>query len=54
MAFGENLAAPIRQTPARRKNIDEKKMVGGIVFVLNGNLFVGVWKESLIVRLGQD
>jgi len=29
-------------------------MFGGIVFLLNGNMLVGVWKESLIVRLGQD
>ena len=27
-------------------------MFGGIGFLLNGNLLVGVWKESLIVRLG--
>lgn len=29
-------------------------MFGGIVFFSNGNMLVGVWKESLIVRLGQD
>jgi hypothetical protein len=27
-------------------------MFGGIGFLLNGNLLTGVWKESLIVRLG--
>jgi hypothetical protein len=29
-------------------------MFGGIGFLLNGNLLVGVWKESLIVRLGPE
>jgi TfoX/Sxy family transcriptional regulator of competence genes len=54
MAFSEPLAQRIRQRLARRKNVDEKKMFGGIVFFLNGNMLVGVWKNSLIVRLGQD
>lgn len=29
-------------------------MFGGIVFMLNGNMLVGVWKDSLIVRLGDE
>ena len=54
MAFDETLAARIRDALARRKNVEEKKMFGGVGFLLNGNLLVGVWKDSLIVRLGQD
>ena len=54
MAFNEALAQRIRQGLAQRKNIREKKMFGGIGFLLNGNLLVGVWKDSLIVRLGLD
>ena len=54
MAFNENLAERIRQRLTRRKNIEEKKMFGGIGFLLNGNLLVGVWKDSLIVRLGPE
>src|ERR1700722_8404450 len=54
MAFDENLAERIRHALARKKGIDEKKMFGGICFMLNGNMLVGVWKESLIVRLGDD
>src|SRR5437660_648435 len=52
MAFDATLAERIRQGLVRRKNIDEKKMFGGIGFLLNGNMLVGVWKDSLIVRLG--
>jgi TfoX/Sxy family transcriptional regulator of competence genes len=54
MAFSEALAERIRQRLARRKNVEEKKMFGGVGFLLNGNLLVGVWKESLVVRLGEE
>jgi hypothetical protein len=52
MAFDESLAARIRDALARRKGVVEKKMFGGVGFLLNGNMLVGVWKDSLVVRLG--
>jgi len=54
LAFDESLATPVWNALARRKNVEEKKMFGGIVFMLHGNMLVGVWKESLIVRLGDE
>ena len=54
MAFDESLAERIRQRLARRNNVEEKKMFGGVGFLLNGNMLVGVWKDSLIARLGPD
>jgi TfoX/Sxy family transcriptional regulator of competence genes len=54
MAFDESLAERIRKSLSRRKNVEEKKMFGGICFMLNGNMLVGVWKDSLIVRLGDE
>jgi TfoX/Sxy family transcriptional regulator of competence genes len=54
MAFSEELAGRIRQGLARRKGIEEKKMFGGVGFLLNGNLLVGVRKDSLLVRLGPE
>src|SRR4051794_32435695 len=54
MAFDETLAERIRQRLARRKNVEEKKMFGGVGFLLHGKMLVGVWKESLIARLGPD
>ena len=54
MAFSEPLAERIRRLMARRKHVEEKRMFGGVGFLLNGNLLVGVWKDSLIVRLGPD
>jgi TfoX N-terminal domain len=54
MAFDEALAERLRQGLARRKNVEEKKMFGGVGFLINGNLLVGVWKNSLCVRLGPE
>ena len=54
MAFSEELAGRIRHGLARRKGVEEKKMFGGIGFLLNGNMLVGVWKDSLILRLGPE
>lgn len=54
MAFSETLASRIRDALARKRNIEEKKMFGGVGFLLNGSMLVGVWKRSLIVRLGPD
>ncbi len=52
MAFSNSLAERIRSHLAGRQGVTEKKMFGGIVFLLNGNMLVGVWEESLIVRIG--
>ena len=54
MAFDESLADRIRKGLGRKKGIEEKKMFGGLCFMLNGHMLVGVWKDSMIVRLGQE
>jgi hypothetical protein len=54
MAYDEALAARIRQTLACRKGVEERKMFGCIAFLAGGKAAVGVWKDSLIVRVGPD
>ena len=54
MAFDESLAVRIRTALGRKKGVVVKKMFGGLGFLLNGNMLVGVWKNSMIVRLGPD
>ena len=54
MAFTESLASRIRDAVARMRGVTEKKMFGGVGFLLNGNMLVGVWKSSLIARLGPE
>jgi hypothetical protein len=52
MAYDESLAERIRHGLARKKGIEEKKMFGGIFFMKNGHMLVGVWKRSLIAQVG--
>lgn len=54
MPFDERLAQRVRQVAQRKKSITEKKLFGGVGFLLNGNMCVGVWQDSLIVRIGPD
>lgn len=54
MAYDEGLAQRIRETLEEIPDVVEKKMFGGIGFMLQGNMAVGVNKEDLIVRLGTE
>jgi hypothetical protein len=54
VAFSEQLAGRVRDALTRTKGVAEKKMFGGIGFLLDGNLLVGVWKDFLIARLGPE
>ncbi|MDX1435826.1 MAG: TfoX/Sxy family protein [Anaerolineales bacterium] len=54
MAFDENLAMDIRAALAGQDGITEKKMFGGLSFLLKGNMACGVIADELIVRVGPD
>jgi TfoX N-terminal domain len=54
MPSSKSLAARIRQALTQRNGIVEKNVFGGVAFLLHGNMLVGVWKDSLIVRLGPE
>lgn len=54
MAFDEALAGRIRQHLVRKKNFSEKKMFGGICFLLHGNMCCGVLGNDLIIRVEPD
>ncbi len=54
MVYSASLADRVRRAVRDRRRIDEKKMFGGLVFMLQGNMLVGVWQSSLIVRLGAE
>ncbi len=51
MAFDEELAARIRKRLGKRAGLSEKKMFGGLAFLLRGNMCCGVSGQDLIVRL---
>jgi len=52
MAFDSVLAERIRVAIRRRKGFEEKKMFGGVGFMLNGNLCLAIWEDSLVARIG--
>ena len=54
MAYSESLVGRLRDVLARKRGVVEKKMFGSVCFLLDGNLLVGVWQDSLIARLGSD
>jgi len=54
MAYDENLAARMRTIMEGTSGLTEKKMFGGIGFMIQGNMACGVIKEDLIVRVGSE
>ncbi len=54
MAYNEQLASRIRQILKRKRNLEEKKMFGGLTFMLNGHMCCGVEKNNLMVRVPRD
>ena len=55
VAYDEALADRVRDLISARGDVTEKKMFGGIAFLLGGNMAVGVRGEDLLVRLaGED
>jgi TfoX/Sxy family transcriptional regulator of competence genes len=54
MAYSHSLADRIRTLLGRRRGLTEKTLFGGIGFLLDGNMLVGVWQTSLIARVGPD
>lgn len=51
LAFDEQLAGRVRKRLGRRAGLSEKRMFGGLAFLLNGNMCCGVHGQELIVRL---
>lgn len=52
--YDEKLADRVRKSLAGRKKITERKMFGGIAFLLNGKMFCGVIKNDLVIRTGPE
>ncbi len=54
MPYDEALAERVREFLADNPEIVEKKRFGGIAFMLSGNMAVGVSRDELMVRVGED
>lgn len=54
MPFNESIAQRVRTVLASQQGISEKKMFGGLAFLLNGNMCCGIVNELLVLRLGNE
>jgi len=54
VAYDEGLAQRIRERVEEQPGLGERRMFGGLAFLVNGNMAVGVVRSELMVRVGPD
>lgn len=54
MAYDEHLADRIRQALAAIRRVEERTMFGGLAFMIDGKMAVGVLGKELMVRVGSE
>ena len=54
MPYDEELAGRVRSALSDTAGVSEKKMFGGLAFMLNGNMCCGVDKTNLMLRVGPE
>jgi hypothetical protein len=54
MAYDEGLATRVRETIGGEPGLIEKKMFGGLAFMIDGNLALGIVGDDLMARVGPD
>ena len=52
MAYDEGLAERVRLEMATLEGVSERRMFGGLCFMLHGNMALGIDKDRLMVRVG--
>ena len=54
MPYDEHLAERTREALSGQPGLTEKKMFGGLCFLIGGNMTCGITGETLMVRVGPD
>ena len=54
MAYDEGLAERLREVFRARRGVTEKRMFGGIAFMVNGYMTVGIVGDTLMARVGPE
>lgn len=54
MAYDEGVAQRVREALEEYPNMAEKRMFGGLAFMLNGHMCIGVIGSELMVRVGPE
>ena len=54
MPYDEELAGRVREVLRATEGVSERKMFGGLAFMLNGNMCCGVDQTNLMLRVGPE
>src|SRR5687767_11536456 len=54
MAYDEGLAERIRLALDEQAGVSEKRMFGGVAFLVKGHMSVGIVQDKLMVRVGPE
>ena len=54
MAFNAVLAQRVRKIVRSRSGISERQMFGGLAFLVDGKMFIGIRDSSLMARVGRE
>ena len=54
MAYNQNLADRVRELLNIKRNVKEKKMMGGLTFMVNDKMCVGILNNELMARINPD
>ena len=54
MAYNETLAGRVREALSAQRNVEEKKMMGGLTFMVNNKMCVGILHDDLMARIDPD
>ena len=54
MGYDKDTAERVRRLLSGRRNVVEKKMIGGLCFMVNGSMCCGISSTALMVRVGPE
>ena len=54
MAYNEQLADRVREHLSEHRRVEEKKMMGGLTFMVNSKMCVGILNDDLMVRIAPE
>jgi len=54
MSYDEKLAGRVRELLSSKRNVAEKKMMGGLTFMVNNKMCVGILNDELMARIDPE
>jgi TfoX/Sxy family transcriptional regulator of competence genes len=54
MAYDEKLANRVRELLLKKRSVEEKKMMGGLTFMVNTKMCIGILNDNLMARIDPE